>query len=460
MGPLGPPKAVYDHRIADAVRRCCLLFDSVLLQAEAVAGTTETKFQPRQWGDESGRFRMWAANIGAHLKNVASLDFRLRDAPHISSQVLRLLESLFESLKFAGLILLGGQDFMNGEEELFEDNECEMDVNELQETLNSVILRIDNLLEMSLLIRRPIKLRRAAKMKRPALSAYKSYDLSHVREKFSAASSDVLERLAASTTWRRAVLKGYDAHRDKYARNIEKVAQSAEALPDTATVSQATTFRSTSLTADDDSKSLSGKSMASMKSLLDSERPVHIPIPEQLRARKPYPCPYCHYLLDIYEPLQYVRHVLEDITPYQCLSLECPNGQELLASKSAWLLHMGEAHREYWSQAINQPCFLCGIETIDQIEHSPEKHIARHLEELAIHVLSSFDDEQGSDIEDSHREIVSYQDFCGDVTYFTQLEARTLSLDDAGDPDDNDNDNSVQGASSFEYDDSVQASHQ
>ena len=44
------------------------------------------------------RFKMWAGNIGAHRKGQGSLDFRLRDASHISQAVLGMLRRLKEML--------------------------------------------------------------------------------------------------------------------------------------------------------------------------------------------------------------------------------------------------------------------------------------------------------------------------------------------------------------------------
>lgn len=50
--------------------------------------------------DESGRFRLWANNIGAFLTidNRNSLDFRLREVSKICGQVVEFLEDLAEAL--------------------------------------------------------------------------------------------------------------------------------------------------------------------------------------------------------------------------------------------------------------------------------------------------------------------------------------------------------------------------
>ena len=46
----------------------------------------------------NGRFRVWSGNIGAHQTGKGSLDYRIRDASHIKTRVLRLLEDLVELL--------------------------------------------------------------------------------------------------------------------------------------------------------------------------------------------------------------------------------------------------------------------------------------------------------------------------------------------------------------------------
>jgi hypothetical protein len=55
--------------------------------------------------DELGRFRIWSGNIGAHRRGRSSLDYRLRDASHISRRVIGLLQDLNETLRDSELPL-------------------------------------------------------------------------------------------------------------------------------------------------------------------------------------------------------------------------------------------------------------------------------------------------------------------------------------------------------------------
>lgn len=49
--------------------------------------------------DDLGRFRVWAANTGAHRIGRVSLDYRLREASHIYAQVAKLLGELYNDLE-------------------------------------------------------------------------------------------------------------------------------------------------------------------------------------------------------------------------------------------------------------------------------------------------------------------------------------------------------------------------
>ena len=47
-----------------------------------------------QFLEEAGRFRVWAKNVGAHREGKASLNHRLREASHVCSMVVELLEDI------------------------------------------------------------------------------------------------------------------------------------------------------------------------------------------------------------------------------------------------------------------------------------------------------------------------------------------------------------------------------
>lgn len=67
--------------------------------------------QSVQLYDDLGRFRVWAANIGAHRHGKSSLDYRLQEASHLKVKIKDFLRELDETLRkgkrdFLGLILI------------------------------------------------------------------------------------------------------------------------------------------------------------------------------------------------------------------------------------------------------------------------------------------------------------------------------------------------------------------
>lgn len=77
---------------------CLKSFNQLQERVEQPEYNHEEEVPPASWGDKLGRLRVWAANIGAHQTGQSSLDFRLRDASHISKQIAKLLQDLEQSL--------------------------------------------------------------------------------------------------------------------------------------------------------------------------------------------------------------------------------------------------------------------------------------------------------------------------------------------------------------------------
>lgn len=89
-----------EESIASNVARCLDGFRDILegdnLKKKPLATDAEST---RRVEDEQAKFRVWAGSMSAHRKGMSSLDYRLRDASHIRSQVVRLLKDLQGNLK-------------------------------------------------------------------------------------------------------------------------------------------------------------------------------------------------------------------------------------------------------------------------------------------------------------------------------------------------------------------------
>lgn len=79
--------------IADHVADCFKAFKSVFAVPVGEAQDSPDK-AGRKIKNEFSRFKVWSGNIGAHQRGKSSLDYRLRDASHLSSEVINLLIDL------------------------------------------------------------------------------------------------------------------------------------------------------------------------------------------------------------------------------------------------------------------------------------------------------------------------------------------------------------------------------
>ena len=91
MAVVSPRASACVHRFKQL---CALFEDGKLVQSSY-------EISPLQVRDSYGQFRIWAGNIGAlqTLPSTSSLDYRLREVPKLSEQVIILLEDLEEALE-------------------------------------------------------------------------------------------------------------------------------------------------------------------------------------------------------------------------------------------------------------------------------------------------------------------------------------------------------------------------
>ncbi|KAL5328075.1 hypothetical protein ACEPPN_005783 [Leptodophora sp. 'Broadleaf-Isolate-01'] len=222
--------------------------------------------------DARPRFKAWATNIAAlqegHLKS--SLDFRLREAVEIRSRVLKILESLKESLNEAELIVTGvrgnktwevgamsdssfnsdfGSEFSSEESDTRSVNE-RLKTSELDELLSAIKMANSSLMDISIVIRNtPTRDDYAKAAARYSLDSH--WDISHVDSKFGSSkrSSDwLIQRLGKSITRRRQYLTYRKNHHDKLSKDWDEppkevvVLEEEEKAPQTLALTKATTY--------------------------------------------------------------------------------------------------------------------------------------------------------------------------------------------------------------------------
>lgn len=348
------------------------------------------------WTDELGRLRVWAANIGAHQTGQSSLEFRLRDASHISQHITRLLKDLEGVLHEVEDELSSGR-VDHAEAIVFSDDEepcCEDEAlpSDLQQLHDGVVNIVDCLYKMSMLIRRPAQHDVLIGTHRSDAAAFAPFDQDHVRNKFSNADETTIQRLGHAITQRRKYLRYRDRHRAKLGNGIEEVqgiggiqrATTQTTLSETI----ATGFQNQNIDFEEISSN-SGVSQTSYSpSLMDGGSITIPPLPRESTAGKPFECPYCFFLIEVSGTRSWSRHIFNDIKPYVCISSDCRTPNRLFDSRREWFSHLATSH-----DIGNFECPLCK-EILSSLRQY-ERHLARHLEELALFALprSEMDDE-------------------------------------------------------------------
>lgn len=107
-----PLEAVNAHEsIATTGILCVKYFNRLteLLRASDHSRSFESQLSAVAINDEFGRFKVWAANIGAlqPASRSSSLEYRLREATRVKDHVIRLLRDLNHSLTECKCISMG-----------------------------------------------------------------------------------------------------------------------------------------------------------------------------------------------------------------------------------------------------------------------------------------------------------------------------------------------------------------
>jgi hypothetical protein len=250
-------------------------------------------FMIEAWQDELGRFRMWAANIGAHQKGQSSLDFRLRDASHIHQQIIKLLDDLLGLLQDAQDVLIeSGSDADDAySDSSMDDEDSKPEIQQLQESLATTI---NCLFQMSMLVRKPGQRDLVLGSKIDRVDYYESIDVKHVSEKYRKADEGLVSRLGLANTLRRGYLGYRKRHTLKLKHGIDNVDQDEEAL----TATEATHYKPNMGL--DDRGSDSGQTQTLYAQTLMSGGGITIPSPPKASEEGlPFECPYCFFIINV-----------------------------------------------------------------------------------------------------------------------------------------------------------------
>lgn len=331
-----------DASIATSFRDCLNLFEELIAKLR-LEPLRDEGGSNGIWEDELGRFKIWAANIGAHQIGRSALDFRLRDASHIRDEVLTLLGDLRRTLQDVEDVLIGPtpseDDVAPGPPRPAGAPETE-----LQQLHRSTVAIIRCLLQLTMVIRNPAQHNFLMETQRPDIAAFEPFDIEHVRSKYPAANETLIHRLGLALTRRRKLLRYRERHHAKLKMGIE-LGRSLEAEDNASLLSEtlATDFQGLNTAHLDCSRSqASGTSFAS--SLWAAGLTTIPEPPENAIEGPPFECPYCYYIITIENTREWQKHIFTDILPYVCTEIDCATPHKAYRSKRDWVNHHARVH--------------------------------------------------------------------------------------------------------------------
>jgi hypothetical protein len=384
--------------ISSSLKSCLKLFVE-LIESERLA-QFETEVSVRKWEDELGRLRVWAANIGAHQSGQSSLDYRLRDASHLRTETTNLLNSLREALQDLHEVVDGSSDAEDKDEfdELYEGG-----LTEVQQLYQSVVDVITYLYRISMAIRQPARHDQLLGTMKIDATVFVPWAERHISDKYPSVETELVQRLGAAMARQRAVLKYRERHRTKLGRGFdgnEEPHSHVELMSETA----ATEFIEgpESHLQFLDGMSESGASRTSYATTLVASRngvSVPPPPPESV-DRAPFECPYCFVIISVKDRKDWARHIFRDVMPYTCIHLECSTPSKVYETRRQWYRHLCIQHALGTSPESRIVCPMCKL--VIQRPVTFERHVGRHLEELALFVLPRTEPENEAGTHSAH----------------------------------------------------------
>lgn len=379
--------------ISELWQSCLGQFLSLINSDTLADHTDEVPLQ--EWTDELGRLRVWAANIGAHQTRQSSLDYRLRDASHIKSQIVRLLEQFQELLTDLKDVLEESSDD-EAQDHHFEDlgdSESGNSTTEVQEIHQTLVETIDQLYQMSMIIRKPAQHDRLVGTKKLDSEPFQFWAKQHTSSKYPNADALAIDRISSAMARQRAILKYRERHHAKLSQGINSEGDSKSTVLSETVVTDVFKEIPGQL---NDMASDAGVSETSYGGTLlegtGADAPKIPPIPKKGTGKRPFECPYCFYIITVRDRRAWARHIFRDLMPYVCIFPGCSTPNKLYGGRRQWHHHVQQTHASASSTDGTYDCSICKQGSLPAVTF--QRHVGQHLEELALFFLPRTDEDE------------------------------------------------------------------
>ncbi|KAK4040937.1 hypothetical protein C8A01DRAFT_34994 [Parachaetomium inaequale] len=339
--------------ISSHVARCLALFRGLVEPSDGA----ELDFPDGvllQITDEQSRFKVWSGNIGAHKTGMSSLDYRLRDASPIKSQVINLLKDLSQMTEDATAIARGEQTPWDQhgleEDDQYSDSDDSPDT-ELGQIAVDMADVVNCLLRLTVTIRNPAPHDRYIQAKATDASHFEPFDIQHVRSKFDDIQLWLAERLGKAISRRRQYLRYRQSHHEKLAHGLDDAELDAgktledqtvaSSIPSHLKEGRVSTKAQPILTDDGSDAGMSQTSYAT--SMATSDKLTIPPLPKEAHAG-PFQCCLCYMMIVARDRVAWKKHVYGDLQPYVCLERNCLTPEREYLRRHEWIAHVRQNH--------------------------------------------------------------------------------------------------------------------
>lgn len=355
-----PSSALFSHAIS-----CLFLFQK--LHNSGILIDFKLKVPLSRWKDELGRFRIWCSNTGVYQKGDSSLDYRLRDSPHLSGQVMRQLEWLRSALQDLQAI----PDMLQADDSDPEPEDTSPE-DEVQEMYLDVRDTINGLFEIAIMIQKPIP-HNFYSIDERKISSWQNEDRALVRKHFPKAKAEITERLSSALSRRRAFLT---SHEENFKERAACPAVSVEySTACSAVVAEFEKACSDIMEVGLDTDEVKVQFIHETK----AEGFTLVYPPGGAFDGTTFECPLCFFLIDATDKKSWMHHLALDLMPYICIFKDCNAADRIYGEKDEWLRHLHEIHG---FGPKNQCCPLC-LKVVGR-DYDVRSHLAEHLENLAV----------------------------------------------------------------------------
>lgn len=124
----------------------------------------------------------------------------------------------------------------------------------------------------------------------------------------------------------------------------------------------------------------SGQTQTSYATSVGIEGSLSIPpLPKESQGGRPFECSYCFTIVSVKNSRSWRKHILRDLQPYVCTFEPCSKGSKLFDSRHEWFDHELLAHRKEWvCSAGCEESFSLQTEFEDHMRNTHAKAFSEH----------------------------------------------------------------------------------